>query len=120
MKIAIPTRDGMVDNHFGHCDHYTIWTVEQKQIIASEIYPSPVGCGCKSDVAERLAEMGVSVMLAGNMGDGANNKLQSAGIKVIRGCSGKVEEVLRSYLSGYIMDSGISCSAHEGHHECSH
>ena len=24
MKIAIPTREGMVDNHFGHCAYYTL------------------------------------------------------------------------------------------------
>ena len=28
MKIAVPTRDERVDDHFGHCDHYTIFTIE--------------------------------------------------------------------------------------------
>ena len=23
-KIAIPTREGMIDDHFGHCAYYTI------------------------------------------------------------------------------------------------
>ena len=36
MKIAAPTREGHVDNHFGHCDHYTIYTIEDKQIISRE------------------------------------------------------------------------------------
>ena len=31
MKIAIPTRDNQVDDHFGHCDHYTIYTIENNQ-----------------------------------------------------------------------------------------
>ena len=34
MKIAIPTRDCRIDDHFGHCDHYTIYTIENKTIAA--------------------------------------------------------------------------------------
>ena len=76
MKIAVPTRDGHVDDHFGHCDHYTIFTIENRQIVARETLPSPEGCGCKSGIATVLKDMGVEVMLAGNMGEGAKNVLQ--------------------------------------------
>ena len=31
MKVAVPTRDGRVDDHFGHCDHYTIYTIENNE-----------------------------------------------------------------------------------------
>ncbi len=41
MKIAIPTRDGRIDDHFGHCDHYTIYTIENKTVISREELPSP-------------------------------------------------------------------------------
>ena len=71
MKIAIPTREGRVDDHFGHCDHYTIFTIEEGAIVATSTLPAPQGCGCKSGIAGVLAEMGVEVMLAGNMGQGA-------------------------------------------------
>ena len=37
--------------------------------------------------------MGVSLMLAGNMGSGAVNVLNSQGIDVVRGCSGNVKAV---------------------------
>ena len=114
MKIALPTRDGHIDDHFGHSQHYTIYTVENKEIISVEKLPSPEGCGCKSGIAADLQQMGVEVMLAGNMGEGALNKLAAHGIKVIRGCKGDIETVIRSYLTGFILDSGISCS----HHEC--
>ena len=33
MKIAVPTRDERVDDHFGHCDHYTIFTIEDNNLI---------------------------------------------------------------------------------------
>ena len=75
--IAIPTRDGMVDNHFGHC---------------------------------------ATLMLAGNMGMGAYNKLSAHGITVIRGCQGKVDDVLKAYQNGELKDSLESCD----HHDCDH
>lgn len=116
-KIAVPTCEGMVDNHFGHCDHYTIFHINEN-IISTETLPSPQGCGCKSNIASVLAEKGVTLMLAGNMGMGAFNVLSNAGIKVIRGCSGRIEEVVKSYLDGNLHDSAESCDYHDcGSHE---
>ena len=90
MKIAVPTRDGRVDDHFGHCDHYTIFTIADDKIVESVTMPSPQGCGCKSGIAADLQAAGVQVMLAGSMGMGALNKLAAHDIKVVRGCSGDV------------------------------
>lgn len=114
MKIALPTRDGKIDDHFGHCDHYTIVEVENREIISRTTLPSPQGCGCKSGIAADLEKMGVELMLAGNMGEGAKNKLESHNIRVIRGCRGDIEAVLKGYLTGFILDSGVACD----HHEC--
>ena len=119
MKIAIPTKENVVDNHFGHCEYYTILTVGQdNQILSSETIPSPQGCGCKSNIAGELENMGVSVMLAGNMGQGALNVLTAHHIKVIRGCSGNILDIATDYLNGKLTDSGVGCSSHEHHHEC--
>ena len=88
-KIALPTRNGAVDDHFGHCECYTIFTLDaDRRIAGRQTLPAAEGCGCKSDIAPRLHAMGVDVMLAGNMGDGAKNVLQRNGIAVIRGCHG--------------------------------
>ena len=115
MKIAVPTREGVVDNHFGHCDHYTIFTIEDGAIVEQSTLPSPQGCGCKSNIALQLQQMGVEVMLAGNMGEGAKNKLTAHNIRVIRGCAGAVEGVVEDYLKGFVFDSGVGCGSH---HEC--
>jgi predicted Fe-Mo cluster-binding NifX family protein len=114
MKIAVPTRDGHIDDHFGHCAYYTIFEVEDGKIISTSRLDSPEGCGCKSGIAADLQKIGVEVMLAGNMGDGALNKLSSHGIRVIRGCRGDINTVIHSFLAGFILDSGVGCS----HHEC--
>lgn len=119
MKIALPTRDNMIDSHFGHCDHFTVFTFnENREIISEEKIESPVGCGCKSNIAGTLAGLGVKVMLAGNMGNGAVNVLGANGIQVIRGCTGNVRTVADKWAAGSLTDSGIGCSAHG--HECGH
>ena len=119
MKIALPSVDGQVDGHFGHCQFFTIYEIsEDNKIIAEEKVTPPAGCGCKSNIVPQLAEMGVSVMLAGNMGGGAVNMLNSNGIKVIRGCAGELRNVTEAYLAGNVNDSGIGCESHdcESHH----
>ncbi len=119
MKIALPSKGKDVDGHFGHCEYFTIYSINENNEITSEekLEPSP-GCGCKSNIIPILSEKGVTIMLAGNMGDGAVNKLNNSGIKVIRGCSGNVKEVAESWLAGNLNDSGTSCKEHG--HECDH
>lgn len=116
MKIAIPTRDHVVDDHFGHCEYYTIFTIDgNRQITLTETEASPEGCGCKSDIAAVLEQKGVELMLAGNMGTGAKNVLESHHIRVVRGCSGPVEKVVNDWLQGKITDSGEACDHHDCH-----
>lgn len=43
-KIAIPTANNIVDNHFGHCEFYTILTIDdENKIISSESIRFPAG-----------------------------------------------------------------------------
>lgn len=113
MKIAVPSRNGEVDSHFGHCEYFTVFSFnEQRQISAEEIVSPPAGCGCKSNIAESLAESGVRLMLAGNMGQGAVNKLAAAGIAVIRGCSGSVKQAVEDYAAGRLADCQVGCQDH--------
>lgn len=123
IKIAIPVnKNNHVDGHFGHCEAYKVITLgKNNEIENSEIMESPKGCGCKSNIAKTLADNGVSVMLAGGIGTGAVNKLNEAGIEVVRGCSGDVEELAKKYANGEITDNGSNCNHHEHRHEsCDH
>lgn len=116
MIFAIPTRDGMVDSHFGHCAYYTvIETNDEKEIVKTYTLDSPEGCGCKSNIAYQMQEMGITVMLAGNIGQGAFNKLGSCDIEVIKGCSGEVMQLAKDYLAGNVIDNPQVCEHHECH-----
>ena len=122
MKIAVPiTKDNQIEGHFGHCDSYGVFTINEKKEIADfRNIQSPQGCGCKSDIASLLASDGVKVMLAAGIGGGAVNVLNNSGIEVIRGCAGDATEVVKQYLSGLVEDQGSSCYKHDEHHHHSH
>ena len=115
MKIAVPTREGCVDDNFGHCAYYTIFDVIDGKVTNVSKMASPEGCGCKSGIAPVLRQMGVVVMLAGNMGQGAKNVLEAQRIEVIRGCSGDVEELVAAYLADNVKDNGEACDHHDCH-----
>ncbi len=126
-KIAAPvTKENQIDEHFGHCEFYKIFTLSNdNQITNSEVVKSE-GCGCKTNIDGWLKSRGVTTMLAGGIGAGAINVLNAIGIEVVRGCSGNADEVVNQYLAGLIIDSGESCKEHEEHHkdgqthECKH
>jgi predicted Fe-Mo cluster-binding NifX family protein len=119
MKIAVPTtHNNQVDAHFGHCEFYTVFTIEEGEIKNSEILESPQGCGCKSNIASVLHEMGVETLLAGNMGGGAVNVLNNNGISVYRGCEGDVKNLVEEFIKGELVDSGVTCHQHDNSHQC--
>lgn len=114
-RVAIPTRQGLVDDHFGHCNYYTIYTISPaNEVLSKQELEAPQGCGCKSGVGNILASLGVKYLLAGNMGAGAVMALQNSGINVIRGCSGDTDKVINDWLNGVISDNGQECHEHEG------
>lgn len=122
MKIAAPSRNGEIDEHFGHCKEYLVFAAKGKELVSEGTIESPEGCGCKSNIAATLAARGVTHMVAGNMGDGAVRVLSSHGIAVVRGASGDAKSAVQAFVNGEFADSGVGCAGHDGHdgHECSH
>ena len=122
LRIAAPvTKSAQIDDHFGHCEYYHVFTVSgTNEIVDVQIIKSAQGCGCKSDIAQVLAKQGVTVMLAGGIGNGAIIVLNAAGITVVRGCSGNAKEIVLQYIAGSIIDNGLSCQQHNPEHVCNH
>lgn len=117
MKIAIPTIGKRVDDHFGQARTFTIFSLdEDKRVVEEESFLPPSGCGCRSTVGLTMQAKGVTVMLVGNIGQGAVDKMAEHGIAVIRGCAGDVRETLESWIRGEITDLPVLC----GHGGCSH
>jgi predicted DNA-binding protein (UPF0251 family)/predicted Fe-Mo cluster-binding NifX family protein len=121
MKIAVPSRGGLVDEHFGHCKEFLLFRVEGTSLVPEATIASPESCGCKSGVAGDLAAAGVTHVVAGNMGEGAVRVLSSHGMTVVRGASGDARAAAQAFAKGELSDSGVGCAGHgEAGHECSH
>ncbi|MBF0208384.1 MAG: NifB/NifX family molybdenum-iron cluster-binding protein [Oligoflexia bacterium] len=85
MKIAIPTSNGLLCNHFGHCDVFTIFEIDEvsKKIHKTEeITPPPHEPG---KLPPWIAAQGVNVVLAGGMGKRAIDLFSANGVDVIVG-----------------------------------
>jgi len=105
MKIAVPTRQGFVDDYLACCECYLIYTVDDDlQVVSREpYYPIPGGCCADSPVA-RLRQSGVSVILAGNVESSLYSRMTGFGLEVHRNLHGDADRVVRDFLGS--LDSG--------------
>lgn len=117
-RIAVPiTRNNKIEEHFGHSEFYEIYTFSNaNEILDLQLLESEKGCQCKSNLVNLLAIGGVKFMLSGNIGGRAINKLNHAGIDVIRGCSGDSADVILQFIEGKISDSDINCLQNDRNH----
>jgi len=99
MRIAIPLAQGKLSLHFGHCDQFAIVDVnEESSEIAERKDLAPPGH--EPGVLPRwLQENNVNVIIAGGMGQRAQQLFAQNDIKVVIGApSGTPEGLVSSYL----------------------
>ncbi|MDD4681300.1 MAG: NifB/NifX family molybdenum-iron cluster-binding protein [Clostridia bacterium] len=116
MKIAVASENGMVTEHFGHCESFSIFDAENNQIVKSESIPNP---GHKPGFLPNfLNDMGVNVIISGGMGGGAIEIFNEKGIEVIIGTKGTAKAAAELYLQGKLKSTGSVCHDHQHHDEC--
>ena len=121
-KIAVTYENGEVFQHFGHTKEFKFYTVEDKKIVDSEIVPT-MGSG-HSMLADFLLLNGVTVLICGGIGGGAQMALAEAGIKLYGGVSGEADAAVNALLaSALAYDPNVRCDHHdhahgEGGHTC--
>lgn len=109
MKIAIsatgPSLDAEVDPRFGRCQYFIIVDPETMQFEAVENSSAMASGGAGISAAQMIAGKRVQAVLTGNCGPNAYQVLSAAGIQVITGVSGKVQDVIQGYKSGQFQAS---------------
>ena len=129
MKIAIPTSDGKLCAHFGHCESFTFADVnmDTKEILNLEEKVPEEGISCQS--ASWIAEQGTNVVLAGGMGGRPMMIFAQNGVQVVAGCPElPIKEIVDSYLNKTLVSGENSCGGGHGHchghggegHHCHH
>lgn len=110
MLIALPTSDGQLCVHFGHCERFSIFEVDsdRKEIIAKTLLvPPPHEPGL---LPKWLQSEGVSVVIAGGMGQRAQGLFAQAGVRVVVGAEpAEPEEVVMAYLNGTLQTGENVC-----------
>ena len=110
MRYAIPVSGGAVALHFGHCEHFALIDVDEKngKIVKKELVASP---GHQPGLLPAwLAEKGVSVVIAGGMGSRAQSLFQQNRIKVVIGAlESDPAEAVSNYLKGSLATGENIC-----------
>ena len=103
MVIAVTAQgkdlQGEVDPRFGRSKHFLLVDTETMrfEVVENEQNLSlPQGAGIQA--AQNVVNHDPEVILTGNCGPKAFKTLQAAGIKVVVGVSGKVEDAIQAYL----------------------
>ncbi len=110
MRIAIPVAEGTLSLHFGHCQEFAFFDVDQsagKTVKTENLAPPMHAPGV---LPKWLAEQGTEIVIAGGMGSRAQQLFAQAGINVIVGAPpAPPEEVVQAYLDGSLQTGGNIC-----------
>lgn len=108
MKIAIPVANDKLSLHFGHCENFFIFQVDNDLIISSEkLTPPPHEPGV---LPKWLNELGVNLIIAGGMGQGAQVLFAKNNIDVVIGAPADAPKTLvENYLDGSLISGENAC-----------
>jgi len=110
MKIAIPTAEGKLCMHFGHCEVFTLLDIdpENRTITASEeLVPPPHEPGV---LPVWLAEQGATAIIAGGMGQRAQALFAQNNIETIVGApAGEPKDIAERWLAGNLTTGTNAC-----------
>ena len=110
MKIAIPTANKKLCMHFGHCETFAMLTVDEKTKTVTgreDLVPPPHEPGV---LPAWLGEQKVNVIIAGGMGQRAQQLFTAQNISVVVGATSEIPETLAlSYLAGSLETGTNAC-----------
>lgn len=119
MKIAVACNGDSISGHFGHCQQFVLFQVEDGKVVGKEIIANP---GHKPGfLPVFLHEKEANVIVSGGMGEGAVNLFKEKNIEIVTGASGNVDLAVEKYLNGQLISNQSICNAHMHHGEgCNH
>lgn len=104
MKIAVTasTRElsSPVDPRFGRCAYFLFVDSETMQFEAVENPNLAAASGAGIQSSQLVANKGAKVLLTGSCGPNAFQTLQAAGVEVIVGVTGTIQEAVQLYKTG--------------------
>ncbi|MDL2233043.1 NifB/NifX family molybdenum-iron cluster-binding protein [Ruminococcaceae bacterium OttesenSCG-928-L11] len=119
MRIATTYEAGNIFQHFGRTEQFKVYDIADGKVQAAAVIgTNGKGHGALADV---LKEEGVDTLICGGIGEGAQNMLAAAGIKLYGGVSGSADEAIAALLAGRLLyNPDVACGHHgdHDHHGC--
>ncbi len=111
-RIAIPINGEALSAHFGHCEKFGIFDIENNEIVSEKMLaPPPHEPGV---LPHWLASEGVNEILAGGMGQRAIQIFNQHKVEVVLGVKSS-GDTYRHLLDDYLRESLVS-----GDNSCDH
>lgn len=111
MRLAIPTSGDKLCMHFGHCEVFKMYDVNDQKEVACvvEMAPPPHEPGL---LPKWMHEQEVNVIIAGGMGVRAQDLFKEFNITTVTGASPELTpaELVVEYLAGTIKTGVNACS----------
>jgi predicted Fe-Mo cluster-binding NifX family protein len=110
MKIAIPVAGGGLSLHFGHCEEFLIFDADpdSKKVLGKSSHQPPAHE--PGALPRWLHELGADVIIAGGMGQRAQQLFAQNGIVVVVGAPQESPDKLAAdYLSGTLQSGTNLC-----------
>lgn len=107
-KVAVPLANGVLCNHFGHCETFAILPVKDGQVGDTQLLTPPPH---EPGVLPRwLGDQGVDLIIAGGMGQRAISLFNERGIRVITGAPNQDPvSLVQRYLAGALSTGPNVC-----------
>lgn len=110
MRIAIPLHDGKLCQHFGHCDVFAVVDTRDGKITGTQqLTPPPHEPGV---LPKWLHDQGVNVILAGGMGQRAQQLFAQNDIQVVVGAPVDTPENLVAAYHSQTLQTGANTCDH--------
>ena len=89
-----------VDPRFGRCEHFLLVDTDSMnfEAVKNEGANSVGGAGITA--AQQVADRGVEAVITGDVGPSAMSTLTTAGLKIITGAGGTVQEAVEKFRDG--------------------
>lgn len=115
MRVAVASDGTIVSGHFGHCEGFTLYDVDNVEVVSKTFVENP---GHRPGyLPVFLKEKKANVIIAGGMGETAQDLFIENGIEVVVGAQGYADEIVKKYIGGMLKSTGSVCKehTHEGH-----
>ena len=112
VAITYDLSNNTVWQHFGQTQYFMLFNTENgdRNLISSGGYSH-------KDLVPYLSSIGVKTLICGGLGNMAMTLLQGAGIEVIPGVTGDINDVISSYQEGKLKgDNSVLHDCDCGHH----